>query len=113
MMNDKFLESVMQLIKEVDEILAEKKLTKAEYSKKKEIAKALEKDEPNMPDDKKYAIATATAKRVAEQDEQSPDLNRELENYFTRKDDEEEGRFDDASTEDLLNPDIPAPWEKK
>ncbi len=46
--------------------LDEKELTKAEYKKKKEIAKALEKDNPNMPDDKKYAIATATAKRVAE-----------------------------------------------
>ena len=44
----------------------ERKLTKPEYKKKKEIAKALEKDSPNMPDDKKYAIATATAKRVAE-----------------------------------------------
>ena len=45
----------------------ERKLTKPEYKKKKQIAKALEKDNPNMPDDKKYAIATATAKRVAEE----------------------------------------------
>jgi hypothetical protein len=45
----------------------ERKLTKPEYKKKKQIAKALEKDSPNMPDDKKYAIATATAKRVAEE----------------------------------------------
>ena len=104
--------SVMKLIKEVDEILAEKKLTKAEYAKKTEIAKAIEKDDPNMSDDKKYAIATATAKRVAEQEKPPLDLNRELQDYFTREDDEEEGRFDDASTEDLLNPDMPAPWEK-
>ena len=45
----------------------ERKLTKPEYKKKKEIAKALEKDSPSMPDDKKYAIATAAAKRVAEE----------------------------------------------
>ena len=48
--------------------IKERELTKPEYKKKKEIAKALEKDSPNMPDDKKYAIATATAKRVAEGD---------------------------------------------
>lgn len=120
MMNNEFLNSVQQLISEVDEILqeavkniAERKLTKAEYSKKKEIAKALEKDDPNMPDDKKYAIATATAKKVAEQEELDLSLDQELEGYFTKQDDEEEGMFDDVSTEDLLNPDAPAPWEKK
>ena len=43
--------------------LVERKLTSAEYKKKKEIAAAMPK---SMPDDKKYAIATATAKRVAE-----------------------------------------------
>lgn len=119
-MNNEFLNSVQQLISEVDEILqeavkniAERKLTKAEYSKKKEIAKALEKDDPNMPDDKKYAIATATAKKVAEQEELDLSLDQELEGYFTKQDDEEEGMFDDVSTEDLLNPDAPAPWEKK
>ena len=45
----------------------ERKLTDAEYEKKTEIAKAIGKDNPSMPDDKKYAIATATAKRVAEE----------------------------------------------
>ena len=113
MMTNKFLNEVEQLILEIDKIFSERKLTKAEYSKKKEIAKALEKDEPNMPDDKKYAIATATAKRVAEQDELDLSLDQELEGYFTKQDEEEEGMFDDVSTEDLLNPDAPAPWEKK
>ena len=91
-MNNEFLNSVQQLISEVDEILqeavkniAERKLTKAEYSKKKEIAKALEKDDPNMPDDKKYAIATATAKKVAEQEELDLSLDQELEGYFTKQ----------------------------
>ena len=112
-MTNKFLNEVEQLILEIDKIFSERKLTKAEYSKKKEIAKALEKDEPNMPDDKKYAIATATAKRVAEQDDLDLSLDQELEGYFTKQDEEEEGMFDDVSTEDLLNPDAPAPWEKK
>ena len=45
----------------------ERKLTGAEYKKKTQIAKAIEKDNPGMSDDKKYAIATATAKRVAQE----------------------------------------------
>ncbi|MFZ8892844.1 MAG: glycerate kinase, partial [Ilumatobacteraceae bacterium] len=45
----------------------EKTLTPAEKKKREEIAKAIEKDNPNMPMDKKMAIATATAKRVAEE----------------------------------------------
>ncbi len=46
--------------------LEEKKLTPNEKRKKEEIALAIEKDNPDMPIDKKMAIATATAKRVAE-----------------------------------------------
>lgn len=49
----------------VDEI-EEKTLTPAEKRKREKIAKAIEKDNPDMPMDKKMAIATATAKRVAE-----------------------------------------------
>ena len=45
----------------------ERQLTDAEYEKKKEIVMAIEKSSPDMPDDKKYAIATATAKRVAQE----------------------------------------------
>ena len=45
----------------------ERQLTDAEYEKKKEIVMAIEKNSPDMPDDKKYAIATATAKRVAQE----------------------------------------------
>ena len=44
----------------------EKTLTSAEKKKKEEIAKAIERDNPDMPMAKKMAIATATAKRVAE-----------------------------------------------
>ena len=46
--------------------LIEKKLTPAEIKKREEIAKAIEKDNPKMDMSKKMAIATATAKRVAE-----------------------------------------------
>lgn len=44
----------------------EKKLTPAEMKKREEVAKAIERENPNMPMDKKMAIATATAKKVAE-----------------------------------------------
>lgn len=46
--------------------LEEKKLTAAEMKKREEIAKAIERENPNMPMAKKMAIATATAKKVAE-----------------------------------------------
>ena len=46
--------------------LEERELTDAEYKKKKEIAKAIKRDNPDMPDDERYSYATATAKRVAE-----------------------------------------------
>ena len=46
--------------------LFEKKLTPAELKKREEIAQAMEKENPGMNMGKKMAIATATAKRVAE-----------------------------------------------
>ncbi len=42
----------------------------------------------------------------------SGDVNEEIDDYFSRQDSEEENRFDDAATEDLIDPDSPAPWEK-
>ena len=47
--------------------LAEKTLTPAEKKKREEIAMAMERENPGMPMGKKMAIATATAKRVAEE----------------------------------------------
>lgn len=47
--------------------LEEKKLTSAEMKKREEVAQAIERENPNMPMAKKMAIATATAKRVAEE----------------------------------------------
>jgi hypothetical protein len=52
--------------KEEVEQVEEKTLTPAETKKKEEIAKAIERDNPDMPMDKKMAIATATAKKVTE-----------------------------------------------
>jgi hypothetical protein len=54
----------------------EKTLTPAEKKKREEIAQAIARDDPKMPMDKKMAIATATAKRVAESD--ISDLNKTL-----------------------------------
>jgi hypothetical protein len=47
--------------------LFEKKLTPAELKKREEIAKAMERENPGMDMGKKMAIATAAAKRVAEE----------------------------------------------
>jgi hypothetical protein len=49
-----------KLQKEIERIIA------AEIKKREKIAIAMERDDPNMPMDKKMAIATAAAKRVAE-----------------------------------------------
>lgn len=47
--------------------LQEKTLTPAEKKKREEIAQAIERENPNMPMAMKMAIATKTAKRVAEE----------------------------------------------
>ena len=54
--------------------LDEKTLTPAEMSKREEIAKAMERKHPGMDKAKKMAIATATAKRVAEESDQIDEL---------------------------------------
>ena len=51
------------------EVVKEKTLTAAEKKKREEIAKAIQRDNPDMPMDKKMAIATAQAKKVAEEAE--------------------------------------------
>lgn len=47
--------------------IEEKTLTPAELKKREEVAKALERKNPSMDKSRKMAIATAVAKRVAEQ----------------------------------------------
>jgi hypothetical protein len=49
-----------------DEDVNEKTLTPAELKKREEIARAIKRENPNMPMAKKMAIATASAKKVAE-----------------------------------------------
>ena len=52
-------------IEEIDE----KTLTPAELKKREDVAKALERENPDMPMPQKMAIATAQAKKVAEEEE--------------------------------------------
>ena len=56
---------LVDIIKQV--MLGEKKLTDAELKKREEIAQAMERENPGMDMSKKMAIATDTAKRVAEE----------------------------------------------
>ena len=58
----------IKMIKE--DSLDEKTLTPAEMKKREEVAKAIERENPKMPMGKKMAIATATAKKVAEETEE-------------------------------------------
>jgi len=62
----KDLEKLKSKIDPTKPVTNEKTLTPAEKKKREEIAKAIEKDNPDMPMDKKMAIATAQAKKVAE-----------------------------------------------
>jgi hypothetical protein len=58
--------SAVRTAKNEDIELDEKHLTAAEMEKREEIAKAMERENPGMDKSKKMAIATASAKRVAE-----------------------------------------------
>ena len=60
-------QDIQKLMEAYESVVSEKTLTPAEKKKREEIAKAMEKDNPDMPMAKKMAIATATAKRVAEE----------------------------------------------
>ena len=62
-----FEEGNMSLFKQFRAKLEEKTLTPAEKKKREEVAKAIERENPNMPMGMKMAIATKTAKRVAEE----------------------------------------------
>ena len=53
-------------MKSFKQYIYEKKLTPAELKKREEVAQAIKRDNPDMPMDKKMAIATSTAKRVTE-----------------------------------------------
>lgn len=57
------------------EKIEEKTLTPAELKKREKVAKSIERDNPNMPMDKKMAIATSVAKKTVE--EYSPQKHEE------------------------------------
>lgn len=63
----------------------EKTLTPAEKKKREEVAQAISRDNPDMPMDKKMAIATATAKKVAEDIQTEPATNELLVRNFIQK----------------------------
>lgn len=60
-------QDIKKMMEAYQSVVSEKTLTPAEKKKREEIAKAIEKDNPDMPMDKKMAIATAQAKKVEEQ----------------------------------------------
>lgn len=66
----------------------EKTLTSAEMKKREEVAKAIERDNPSMPMSKKMAIATATAKKVAEA-KLDPVNHKELEGTHAQRKDKD------------------------
>lgn len=68
-----------------EEALDEKKLTPAEMKKREQVANALKRENPNMPMAKKMAIATATAKRVAEEDlHESEDSHKAFQDHHNK-----------------------------
>jgi len=68
--------------------IMEKKLTPAELKKREEVATAIERENPDMDMSKKMAIATATAKKVAEDTEQIDELSKDtLLNYTSKASD--------------------------
>ena len=71
------------LLDEALEML-EKTLTPAEKKKREEIAKAIERETPDMPMAQKMAIATAQAKKVAEEVEDLDELSTDTMNNYRR-----------------------------
>lgn len=67
------------------DVVYEKKLTPAELKKREEVAQAIERDNPEMPMDKKMAIATATAKKVAEEAEELDEVSKQTLGSYIKK----------------------------
>lgn len=74
-------ENQMPSFQQLRTSLEEKTLTPAEKTKREEIAKAMERETPGMPMAKKMAIATAQAKKVAEDTEVNEAVTVKKENY--------------------------------
>ena len=78
------------------ESVEEKKLTPAEIKKREEIAKAMERDNPGMDMGKKMAIATATAKKVAEEVRQIDELSPNTLSRYVKKADKQADKASDS-----------------
>lgn len=74
-------EKQMPSFQQLRSSLEEKTLTPAEKTKREEIAKAMERKTPGMPMAKKMAIATAQAKKVAEEAEVNEAVTVKKEKY--------------------------------
>jgi hypothetical protein len=89
--------------------LEEKTLTPAEIKKREEVAKAIKRENPKMPMSKKMAIATATAKKVAEDLDAaisglSPRLQETMKTAFSKLNEENQQKFATAcATEEGLD----------
>jgi superoxide dismutase len=71
---DAVLDEALDLLNSIDE----KTLTPAEMKKREEVVKAIKRDDPKMDKSMAYAIATKTAKRVAEETEELEELSKGL-----------------------------------
>ena len=86
--------------------LREKTLTPAELKKREEIAKAIKRENPNMPMGQKMAIATATAKKVAEDIELAELSKKTLGNYIKTAGPDRERRTKSATGLSTVGHDI-------
>lgn len=82
--------------------ILEKKLTPAELKKREEIAKAMERENPGMDKSKKMAIATAQAKKVAEETDielVEDQIVEFINDFYTQLDDENKKIFEELTQE--------------
>lgn len=89
-----------------EEDMNEKTLTPAELKKREEVAKAIKRENPNMPMAKKMAIATATAKKVAEDVELAELSKKTLGNYIKVAGPDRERRMKSATNLSSVGHDI-------
>jgi hypothetical protein len=75
-------------------LLGEKKLTDAEMKKREEIVLAIKRENPDMEKSRAYAIATAQAKKVAEEAEQIDETGDTLKGQIRLRDYKEKAKKD-------------------
>jgi hypothetical protein len=75
------LDEALDLLVSIDE----KTLTPAEMKKREEVVKAIKRENPKMDKSMAYAVATKTAKRVAEEAEELDELSKETKASYMNK----------------------------